>query len=52
MPRTKRIIFTANETEEQKVKRLAASEGMTVSTWLRRQIMIAPEPKQTQQQAA
>lgn len=33
-----------SKAEKEKAQQIAAAEGMPLATWLRRQIIIAPEP--------
>lgn len=45
MPRVETIVIRVNQTEKEKAEQLAASQGMTVSAYLRRCINMPKRPK-------
>ncbi len=51
MPRTTMIFIRVSDEEKAKAKALAAAEGLTMSAYLRRCVILAQSPK-PQKQAA
>jgi hypothetical protein len=51
MPREKMIRVVVSNEEKLKAEALAAAEGMTISSYLRRCILLAPTPKPVKQTA-
>lgn len=52
MPREKMIRVVVSDDEIRKAKNLAAAEGLTISAYLRRCIILAKLPEKQEQRAA
>ena len=48
MPREIILPLRLSKAEKEKAQRIAAAEGLPLATWLRRQIIITPDPKTKQ----
>ena len=51
MPRTEQIRIRVSAEEKARAEKVAAAEGLTMSAYLRRCVILAQTPKQTKQAA-